>query len=364
MMQSKALQNTEPIDGEIVTTSDTALAISEALPLDQHPAVVYLAGLSTKNSRNTMRRGLEAIATLLGYERQRTDKDGNLKFNKDGSPKMVGDFLAVAWHELRFQHTNTIKAQLTGMYSAATVNNFLSALRGVLLTAKRLKLMSVEDYDNAVSIKGVKGSTLPSGRDIDDKEIRRLFAVCEADSTPSGARDAAILAIMRLGLRVTEITKLTLDDINRSDDNQWTATIKGKGNKERAVYISNGSLQALKDWLKVRGYDSSAVFNPITRYDVIEDRHLSRQAIFKMCNKRASEAKIADFSPHDFRRTFVGDMLDLGVDIVTVKDLAGHSSIQTTARYDRRDDKRKQDAVRLLNTPYMGRRQKSMDLDD
>ncbi|MBZ0316608.1 MAG: site-specific integrase, partial [Anaerolineae bacterium] len=74
------------------------------------------------------------------------------------------------------------------------------------------------------------------------------------------------------------------------------------------------------------------------------ERGITRQAIFKICSKRALEARIPDFSPHDFRRTFVGDMLDAGADIVTVKDLAGHASIQTTARYDRRGQERLQNA--------------------
>lgn len=83
---------------------------------------------------------------------------------------------------------------------------------------------------------------------------------------------------------------------------------------------------------------------------------ITREAIFKICSKRALEARIPDFSPHDFHRTFVGDLLDAGADIVTVKDLAGHASIQTTARYDRRGQERLQHAMELLNTPYAGRK--------
>ncbi|KAB2866914.1 MAG: tyrosine-type recombinase/integrase [Anaerolineae bacterium] len=62
------------------------------------------------------------------------------------------------------------------------------------------------------------------------------------------------------------------------------------------------------------------------------------------------------FSPHAFQRTFVGDLLDASADIVTVKGLAGHASIQTTARYDRRGQERLQSVMELLNTPYGGRR--------
>ncbi|MBI5931942.1 MAG: tyrosine-type recombinase/integrase, partial [Chloroflexi bacterium] len=79
-----------------------------------------------------------------------------------------------------------------------------------------------------------------------------------------------------------------------------------------------------------------ALFYAVNKGGRVIEQAITRQAIFKICSKRTLEAKIPDFSPHDFRRTFVGDLLDAGADIVTVKDLAGHASIQTTARYDRR----------------------------
>ncbi|MBZ0316194.1 MAG: tyrosine-type recombinase/integrase, partial [Anaerolineae bacterium] len=261
----------------------------------------------------------------------------------DGMARLLGaeDCLGVQWQMMRFQHVNAIKATLNEQYKPATVNKYLSALRGVLLASKQLGLMSVDDYDRAVSVKSVKGSTLPAGRDLSDKEIRRLFAVCEADLTPAGVRDAALFGILRIGLRVTEIAELTLADF---DPTLKRLTVRGKGNKERLVPITGGSLQALLDWLTVRGNGSGLLFYAINKGGRIIERGITRQAIFKICSKRALEARIPDFSPHDFRRTFVGDMLDAGADIVTVKDLAGHASIQTTARYDRRGQERLQNA--------------------
>jgi site-specific recombinase XerD len=83
---------------------------------------------------------------------------------------------------------------------------------------------------------------------------------------------------------------------------------------------------------------------------------MTDQAIYNMLVKRATQAGVAHFSPHDLRRTMAGDLLDAGADIVTVQKMLAHASVQTTARYDRRPEQVKRRAANLIHVPYYGRR--------
>jgi len=71
--------------------------------------------------------------------------------------------------------------------------------------------------------------------------------------------------------------------------------------------------------------------------------------------KRAQQAGVKAFSAHDFRRTFISDLLDANVDVVTVQKLAGHASPETVSIYDRRGEESKRKAVEWLHVPYVSR---------
>ena len=104
---------------------------------------------------------------------------------------------------------------------------------------------------------------------------------------------------------------------------------------------------------KVAGVIRVRCSNPINKGGAVQrGKGMTAQAIYKMLMKRGAEAGVKSFSPHDFRRTVAGDMLDRNVDIVTVAKLAGHSDVKTTARYDRRPETTKRDAAGKLHYPY------------
>lgn len=314
----------------LATIPGAALA-EQSGALDRNPAAVYLAQLSPR-SRRTMRGALEQIAVILSN-------------GKAGA-------LAIEWGALRFQHTAAIRSQLAQAYKASYANLALAALRGVLGAAFRLGQMSAEDYARAKDVQAVRGETLPRGRALTAGEIAALFDACADDATPSGARDAALLALLRLGLRRAEVCGLEIGDFDAS---KGELVVRGKGNKERTAYLEGGARAALDDWLRVRGGGAGALLLPVTKGGDVECRALKPQAIYNALGKRAQQAGVRDISPHDWRRTFVSDLLDAGADIATVQRMAGHANVTTTARYDRRGEVAKQKATGLLHVPYRAR---------
>jgi len=321
-MPEQALTVTHP--GELVTTSPR--------PADQHPAAVYVAHLA-EGGQPTMKQALDVIAGMLTSGRC--------------------DRFTLEWGALRYQHTAAIRAALVGKYAPATVNKMLSALRGTLKAAWRLGQMTADDYRTATDLEPVKGSTLPRGRALSAGELRALFDTCAGDPSPAGARDAALLTILYAGLRRSEAVALDLADY---DPQTGALTVRaGKGHKDRTTYTDDGGREALADWLAIRGQEPGPLLYPVRKGGKLQRRRMTGDAVLEVMRKRAAQAPVSRFSPHDLRRTWIGDLLDAGADIATVQALAGHASVTTTAKYDRRPEATKRRAGNLLHVPYTRR---------
>ena len=91
---------------------------------------------------------------------------------------------------------------------------------------------------------------------------------------------------------------------------------------------------------------------PVSQTGIIATRGMSDQAVLGLVRRLARRAKIPMFSPHDLRRTFIGDMLDAGADIASVAALAGHSQVTTTTRYDRRGERARRRAAETIHVPF------------
>ena len=323
------------LDGEAalalapVPPTPTHLDSLPATPADQNPALVYLASLS-KGSRRTIKAALDKIAGVLVPGLEAT---------------------TFPWARVRHEHVAAVRARLSETLAPATTNKILVALRGVLRAAFNLGLMNAEDLTRATAVKAVRGTRVPKGRALSAGEVRALFEVCEV-ARPGGARDAALLGLLYGGgLRRSEVVGLDVGDLDLEDGR---LVVRGKGNKERTLYLPVGARDAIRTWLTHRGSDPGPLLLPINKGGRILRRRMSDQAVLDLVRRLAEKARVKAFSPHDFRRTAIGDLLDAGVDLPTVQKIAGHASPSTTSSYDRRGERVKKAAGQLLHVPFRG----------
>ena len=323
-----------PREAIVPVVHDTAslavvVELASSDPADRHPVRVYLASLAP-GSRRTMRHALDVVAGLL----------------VPGSTAV-----ALPWSEVGYQHVAAVRARLAETYAPTTANKVLAALKGVVRQAFALGLTGAEQHARILAVKPVKGSRVMKGRAISQAELTDLFGTCDV-TTPAGARDAALLGVAYgAGLRRSEVVGLDLADCDRRTG---TIVIRGKGNKERTAFVTNGSRNALDTWLALRGDDPGPLFFPVNKAGRIERRRMTDQAVYMILRRLAQKSRVAAFSPHDLRRTFIGDLLDAGADIATVQALAAHASVTTTARYDRRGERTTRRAAELLHIPFEG----------
>lgn len=138
-------------------------------------------------------------------------------------------------------------------------------------------------------------------------------------------RDLAIIELFyATGMRLNELTNLTLSQINFDTK---TVQVIARGNKERIVFINNMALNALKNYIEVRKSDIKELF--ISQ----KGCKLTIRAIQHLFTKYASEAGLEKFSPHTIRNSFATHMLEGGADLVTIKELLGHSRVSSTEIY-------------------------------
>lgn len=246
---------------------------------------------------------------------------------------------AIPWETLDHERLLLLREALLQAGSApATVNLTLVALRGVTRAARNLGLLSGEEFGRIEAVPRARGSRLPAGRAAARREITAMLDACAVNPGTeghTGRRDAAVITLLAYtGLRRSEVAGLELANVGLSRPPRLR--VRGKGDKEREVPLAPQVVTALHAWLAVRGQRHGKLFQRIDRNGHLLTGGLTDNAIWRIVTKRREEAGLPRLTPHDFRRTWVGSLLDEDVDLVTVQTLAGHADPKTTARYDRR----------------------------
>jgi len=207
-----------------------------------------------------------------------------------------------------------------------TICRKLSSIRG-LYNYLILEEIITDNYFNNVS-NPKKEEYLP--KFLKESDLNKIFEVC-IDNTPINQRDTVIIELLyATGLRVSELVNIKLKDI---DTKEKTIKVLGKGSKERIVIYNNHTSTALKKYLD-SGYNEFNKKNSdyliLNKFgNKLSERYI-RDIINKLVRKAGLNIKI---SPHTLRHTFATDMLEEGADLVTVKELLGHESLNTTSIY-------------------------------
>ena len=179
------------------------------------------------------------------------------------------------------------------------------------------KTVHILEFNPALSIDAPKArKTLPNY--LNEAECNRLL---DAVSGPFEARDYCIIMLfLSCGLRVSELV-----GINISDLREESLRVRGKGNKERILYINQACLEAIEDYLLLRpaerviDMDKEALFisRNFRRINVRSVQMLVDKALIK------AELDINKYSPHKLRHSAATLMLQNGVDVRTLQDVLG-----------------------------------------
>lgn len=213
-------------------------------------------------------------------------------------------------------------------YSARSNARLMSSLRAFYLQMVRVGEISSDP--TALVQRPKLGRKLP--RTLTESEIETLMAAPDVDTT-LGLRDRAMLELMYgAGLRVSELTRLTLGEVNLR---QGALRVTGKGGKDRIVPMGQEAQYWVERYLEHARAPLAAGRILDTLFLTRRGNGMSRQLFWHGIKRLATVAGIdqARVSPHGLRHAFATHLLNHGADLRSLQMLLGHASLSTTQIY-------------------------------
>jgi|TARA_Y200000002_G_C22647243_1_gene649657 integrase/recombinase XerD len=170
---------------------------------------------------------------------------------------------------------------------------------------------------------------------LSETEMDKIFEVCYKDKSNFGLRLTTMIEILyATGIRVSELVNIKLSSF---DEKFSSVLIRGKGNKERVVPITEIAKKVIKKYLTVRqsflniNVDDNGFLFPSSS----KNNHITRHRFFQMLKDLSVRTNISSskLSPHVIRHSFATHLLERGVDLRVIQTSLGHSDISTTQIY-------------------------------
>ncbi|ETI69373.1 tyrosine-type recombinase/integrase [Neobacillus vireti] len=179
---------------------------------------------------------------------------------------------------------------------------------------------------------------------LSEEQVEQLLFYVENRGKVSTRNKLVVYLLLYTGVRVSELVSIKITDIDFLTNQ---LTVIGKGEKRREIGLRQDVLQLVRDYMKEER--SGSIFS-YSDYLLVSQRaeKMHRDAVRDWL---AKVSKVLGFKlhPHLFRHTFCTRLLKKGVDLTTVSKLAGHSTVNMTARfYIQTTKQEKMDAVNLL----------------
>jgi integrase/recombinase XerD len=184
---------------------------------------------------------------------------------------------------------------------------------------------------------GRKVGTTGQARVLDEKELRQVLRIIEIGNH-SKRNTAVVICSHYLGLRAKELAALKIGDV--FEDGQMKKVLRlvaayTKGSKHRDISIENKTvIKALSELLAERREEDGAVFNenaPLFRSQ--KRSAFTPNTMARLLGEIYAKAGYKDATSHSGRRSLITKLAYAGIDINSIRQIAGHSSIATTQRY-------------------------------
>lgn len=175
--------------------------------------------------------------------------------------------------------------------------------------------------------------------------LNESMKLLETSNNSDSLRDYCIITLLlNCGMRLSELTGINIKDIDFTENR---IRIIGKGNKERMIYLNNACISALKNYLEIRCDNPKAVDEPAL-FISNQNKRISKRRVQQIVENTVKASGLDDkgITTHKLRHTAATLMYQYGeADILTLKELLGHSSISTTEIYTHLDSEQVRNAV-------------------